>query len=273
MSRFRHSNLLLFILFLSSIVGLRARAQAVELRYFAGNYSVPGRGDVHFTIHAPLARGEYDTVLFLHGYYKSDLEWYMHQKTLAEHGLIAVAINYDETAAPVEMYKEVGTAISLLHDWPEARVVSIVGSSFGGRIGLEILGKFPELNVKFAYFVYPTSPQLTPEEFAAIEADILHVVGEVDPHLPASFWIANQLNKYNDQIQYKVHVYSAEDFPHAGRHGFFLPRREGLTEVGIDSFVRWGGFLRWALVGARPPDWRSDPRLLRERHLLRMGDF
>ncbi len=242
-------------------------------RFFEGNYGVSGQQDVHYTIYAPLQPALHDAILFLHGYLKSADDWYMHQEAVAGRGVIGVAIDYHEEMGDAYILNEVVTAISLLDDWWEVRSISFCGSSFGGEVAFETLAKRPDLGIAMALLIYPSRPDVSPQEVAAVNTPVLNLVGEVDSYFGASLWLTDQVAQFNPDLYYRLHVYSAEDFPETARHGFFFPHPGGLNEVGEDSFVRSWGFFEWGARRAPAPPWRTDPTLLLRDDLLTFGDL
>ncbi len=245
-----------------------------DLRYMEGTFQVPQQSSVHFTAYAPEEEGVYPSILFLHGYNKSDLDWRIHQIAMATRGKIAVAVDYNERQGQDPMLAEICTAVDLMSRWQEVESVSLCGSSFGGKVALETISKHPELGIETAFLVYPAWARVEPEEFAAIEADILHCVGEVDDLLPSSYWIQEQIVRYNEDIDYKLHVYSEEDFPIEARHGYFLAAApDQFGDVAIDSFARGIGYFQWKLEDGPAPPWRNDPTMLGLEDLRSLPDL
>ena len=233
------------------------------LRYTEGSYSVPGQAPVHFTAYAPGEPGAYNAMLFLHGYEKSDIEWAYHQIGAAQRNIIGVAIDYNEEGSDEEMLNEVATAVEIMANQPQIRSISLCGASWGGKVAFQTIAQRPDLPIVTTFLVYPMKPRVTPEEIAAIRSDILNCVGATDPLAPASYWIQDRIDTYNTTIDYKLHIYSEEDFPNEAHHGyFFAPDPESFNEVAIDSFVRGLGYFNWKVRDHERPIWRNDPELL-----------
>lgn len=238
----------------------------------AGEYEVPGQSSVHFTIFRPDDDKAHDALLLLHGFEKDDYAWGLHQIVLAQAGLIAVAIDYDERASQAYYLNEVVAAVSILNESPRVEQVSICGTSFGGRVAFETVAKYPELGIVSAFLVYPSRPWVSAEEVAAVEAAVLDCVGGIDPLEPASHWIQRQVECYNPSIDYKLQIYDELEFPNEARHGYFFARaREFFNEVAIDSFVRGLDFMDWAHGVSPEPDWLDAPEILRREDLLGLG--
>ncbi len=243
-------------------------------RFVRGRYPVENQDTVHFTACAPASVGSYDAVLLLHGYQRTDHHWGYHQVALAGEGWISVAIDYDETAPEQDQLLQIRTMIERMWAHPEVRTVSICGTSWGGKMAFETIAKMPELNIATAFIVYPTLPFVTDQQIANIRTDVLNCVGAVDPLSPISYVIEERVRACNDQITYKLHVYSGEDFPRDAHHGFLFARTpEEFNDVARDSFVRWLSLIDWKLGNEGPPPWRGDPRVLREEHLLKFTDL
>lgn len=247
----------------------RTELAADGLRYLEGTYPVAGQPRVHFTVYAPAEAGRYHAMLFLHGYEKSDLEWAIHQTMIAKRGLIALAIDYNERESQEHYLNEVTAAVRLLQRTGAVKTVSLCGTSWGGRVAFETIAIYPELDISSAFLVYPTKPHVLDEHVAAVEAHVLHCVGELDPTLPASEWLANKIDLHNDKMNYRLHIYSAEDFPREARHGYFFARhRSEFNEVAIDSFVRSLGLFMWKVDNKDCPEWIEDPELLTREDLV-----
>jgi dienelactone hydrolase len=233
------------------------------LRYTEGRYAVPGQHSVHFTVYAPGDAGDHHAVLFLHGYEKSDIEWAYHQMGVAQRNIIGVAIDYDETGSDEEMLNEVATAVEILAQQRHVRSISLCGASWGGKVAFQTIARRPDLPIVTTLLVYPMKPRVTPDEIAAVRSDILNCVGAADPLAPASFWIQDRIDAYNDVIDYKLHIYSEEDFPNEAHHGyFFVADPEAFNEVAIDSFVRGLGYFNWKVRDRERPIWIDDPETL-----------
>jgi pimeloyl-ACP methyl ester carboxylesterase len=241
-------------------------------RFFEGAYPVPGQQEVHYTVYAPSQPAKHEAILFLHGYLKSADDWFMHQEAVARAGVIGVAIDYHEEMWDDYVLNEVAVGIEALDAWWEVSSISLCGSSFGGEVAFETVACRPDLNVEMTLLVYPSRPDVTPQEVAAVDAGVVNLVGEVDAYFGASLWISDQMARYNPDNFYQLHVYSAEDFAETGRHGFFFPHPGGLNEVGEDSFVRSWGFFAWGNQMDPPPPWRSDPIELHRENLLTFAD-
>ncbi len=245
-----------------------------QLRFWEGTFDVPGQSPVHFTCYAPADAGSYDAILFLHGYGKDDYIWTIHQMVMAGRGVIAVAIDYEETQPQEAQLAEVSSAVDLMHSWQEVNSVSLCGSSYGGKVALEAVAKRPELGIETALLVYPAWARLEHEDFAAIEADVVNVVGEVDGLSMSSYWIQDQIHTYNDRINYKLYVYSEDDFPIEARHGYFFARTpQEFGDVALDSFARGIGYFDWMVGGDDAPMWRNDPTMLTRDDLITLPGF
>ncbi|MAE68984.1 MAG: hypothetical protein CME06_00790 [Gemmatimonadetes bacterium] len=244
-----------------------------KYRLLRGFYPVENQESVHFIACAPASKGSYDAVLMLHGYRRSDRHWGYHQIALAIEDWVSVAIDYDETAPEQDQLLQIRTAIERMRAHPEVQSVSICGTSWGGKMALETIAKMPELDIATAFIVYPTLPFVTDQQVANIRTDILNCVGAVDPLSPISYMIEEKVRECNDQIAYKLHVYSRDDFPQDADHGFLFARTpEEFNDVARDSFVRWLSLVEWKLGKTGPPPWISDPKILREEHLLKLTD-
>ncbi len=243
-------------------------------RSLTGYYPVEDQEPVRFTAYAPPDVGNYDAIILLHGYQRDDSHWSLHQLALAERGWISVAINYDEKDSQQEQLAQIRTAIERMWAYPEVRSVSICGTSWGGKMAFETIAKMPELAISTAFLVYPTLPVVTDEEISAIRADILDCVGAVDRLSPVSRLIEEKVRACNDQIAYKLHIYSGIDFPLDAQHGyFFASHPQQVNAVAADSFVRWISLMSWKLGRANAPKWKSDPTVLLEEHLLDFDDL
>lgn len=252
---------------------LRAANDDGGILYYEGRYTVPGQRPVHYTAFTPDDDVAHDVILFLHGYEKDDYSWAIHQYAVALQGKTGVAIDYDERATQDEMLAEVEAAVIALQGDEATTSVALCGTSYGGKVAYETVARFPELNIRYALLIYPSKPHTTHEESAAIRADILDLVGEVDPLRPASDWIAEQIAEYNDAIDFRYFVYSADDFPNEAHHGyFFAPSPDAFNEVAIDSIIRCLDYGAWRTGEAGTPHWLSDPATLHSENLLRFAD-
>ena len=193
---------------------------------------------------------------------------------MAGRGTIAVAIDYEEGQPQNAQLAEVSSAVELMNSWWEVKSVSLCGSSYGGKVALETIGKRPELGIEAALLVYPAWARMEHEDFAAIEADVLNVVGEVDGLSLSSYWIQDQINTHNDRINYKLHVYSEDDFPIEARHGYFFAQTpQEFNDVALDSFARGIGYFEWIVGGEDAPPWRNDPTLITRDNLITLPGF
>jgi dienelactone hydrolase len=244
-----------------------------EILYYEGYYQVSGQRSVHYTVFTPNDDAPHDAILFLHGYEKDDYSWAIHQYGVALRGQTGVAIDYNERADQDEMLAEVEAAVQALQGDESATNVALCGTSFGGKVAYETVARFPELNIRYALLLYPSKPHTTKEESAAIRADILNLVGEVDPLRPASKWIADQIATYNQEIDYRLFLYDADEFPTEARHGyFFAPSPDTFNEVAIDSMIRCLDYGEWRTGEVGTPVWLSDPDILQREDLLEFDD-
>ncbi len=242
-------------------------------RYYQGWYEVPGQNDTHFTLYAPADPGLYECVIFLHGMGKDDYSFALHQAGLAEMGWIGVAIDYDMVGSTEHRINQVAAAVELLHGWEEVASVSLLGTSWGGKVAFETNARRPELDVSATVLIYPAEPTANPDQVAAIRVDMLDLVGEIDFMSDASERIEELIGQHNPTIDYKLQVYDAAEIPEA-RHGyFFAPSPGRFSEPAIDTFVRALDFLSWQAGSAGRPAWWDAPKTIYREELLGIEDL